>query len=140
MLRLLVIAAGIGQLILAVGSLSIPRVLDWRRDLARLRPLTRQVFWVYAGYILATNVCFALLSIFMPAALLDSSPLAAAVCGFIAAYWLARLVIQFACFDRSAAPPGVVFRLLEAALVGLFIYLTLVYGMAALANLGVVVP
>jgi len=36
--------AGIGQLLLAAASLAIPRVLGWKEELARLRPLTRQVF------------------------------------------------------------------------------------------------
>lgn len=47
----LVFAAGVGQLVLIVASLAIPRVLHWKEDTARLRPLTRQVFWTYALYI-----------------------------------------------------------------------------------------
>ena len=58
MIESAVIAAGAGQLLLAAGSLAIPRVLRWREDVARLRPLTRQVFWTYAWYIWTTNVCF----------------------------------------------------------------------------------
>src|SRR5690349_14911641 len=40
----LVVLAGIGQLALAVASLVLPRVLGWRAETAKLRPLTRQVF------------------------------------------------------------------------------------------------
>ena len=81
------VAAGVGQLALVVASLAIPRVLRWPEDLARLRPLTRQVFWTYAGYIWATNLAFGLVSAFAPGWLLDRTPLAGAVCGFIATYW-----------------------------------------------------
>jgi hypothetical protein len=124
--------AGAGQLALAAGSLLIPRLLRWREDVARLRPLTRQVFWVYAGYIWSFNVSFGLLSALAPHLLLDGSPLARAVAGFIAAYWGARLVIQFAYFDRSGAPAGWPFRLAEVALVSLFAGLTVVYAVIAL--------
>jgi hypothetical protein len=138
MLESSLVAAGVGQLLLAIGSLAIPRVLRWREDLAKVRPLTRQVFWTYAGYIWTTNVCFGLVSTSMPRQLASGSPLAAAVCGFIAIYWFARVVIQFTYFDRSEAPQGWLFRLAEPALVGLFVALTGVYGWATIFNLGVV--
>ena len=137
LLSLLVLLAGLGQLVLVVASLAIPRVLRWREDTARLRPLTRQVFWTYAGYIWFTNLCFGLVSL-APALLLDRSRLAAAVTGYIAAYWGARIVIQFTYFDRSDAPSGIAVRLAEIGLAVLFVFLTFVYGWAALFNLGVV--
>jgi hypothetical protein len=134
----LVLAAGLGQLALIVASLAIPRALRWPEEMAKLRPLTRQVFWTYAGYIWVTNLSFGLLSTFAPDSLLNRSPLAAAVSAFMGLYWAARLVIQFAYFDRRDAPRGTIFRLAEAALVGLFIYLACVYGTAFAFNLGVV--
>ena len=136
----LLVAAGVGQLILVVASLAIPRVLRWPEDLARLRPLTRQVFWTYAGYIWATNLAFGLVSALAPAWLLDRTPLAGAVCGFIATYWGARLVLQFAYFDRSGVPEGSLFAVGEVALVGLFVLLTLVYASIALRAFGVLGP
>jgi hypothetical protein len=132
----LILAAGIGQLVLIVASLAIPFVLNWRADTAKLRPLTRQVFWTYSIYIWATNLSFGLVSL-KPAWLLDGSPLAACVTGFIAAYWLGRVLIQFFYFDRSDAPPGWYVKAAEVALVGLFVFLTVVYGLALGANLGV---
>jgi hypothetical protein len=130
-MQTLLFVAGLGQLALITASLAIPRVLRWAEETARLRPLTRQVFWTYAGYIWATNFCFGLLSALAPQWLLDRTPLAGVVCGFIAAYWGARLVIQFVYFDRSDAPSGLWVRGAEAALVGLFVFLTAVYGAAA---------
>jgi len=130
-MRTLVLLAGIFQIVVAVGSLTLPRLLGWREETARLRPLTRQVFWTYAGYIWATNVSFGLLSLGGTAWLLDGSPLARAVAGYIALYWGARLVIQFAYFDRSSAPPGAFFKLAEVGLVGLFIFFTATYGALA---------
>jgi len=132
----LVVLAGVSQLGIVTGSLAIPRVLRWRDDLAQLRPLNRQVFWTYAGYIWCTNLAFGLVSTFAPQWLLDRTPLAGAVCSFIATYWGARVVIQFAYFDRTDAPKGPLFTLAEAILVGLFVLLTLVYGALAMKHFG----
>lgn len=132
MMTLLLVLAGLGQLALAAGSAAIPIVLRWREDTAKLRPLTRQVFWTYAGYIWTTNVAFGLLSTFAPRLLLDGSALARIVASYIFLYWAARIVIQFTYFDRTDAPPGRLTQFGEVALVGLFVYLTLVYGALAL--------
>ena len=136
-LRTLVFLAGLGQIALILASLAIPRVLRFREEAAKMRPLLRQLFWTYAGYIFFTNLCFGLLSALAPGLLLDGSPLAAVVTGYITAYWTARVVIQFTYFDRSDAPPGAHVRLAEAGLVTLFVYLVAVYGAACAANLGV---
>ena len=135
----LVFVAGLGQLALVAASLAIPRVLRWGEDTAKLRPLTRQVFWTYAAYIWCTNLAFGLVSL-RPAWLLDCSPLAGCVTGFITAYWTGRVLVQFFYFDRSGVPPGPHVRLAEVALVGLFFYLSVVYAAALLFNLGVIGP
>jgi hypothetical protein len=127
--------AGLGQLALAAASTAIPVVLRWRQETAALRPLLRQLFWVYAGYILGFHVAFALLSLLAPGWLLDGTGLAASVSGFIAVYWSARLVLQFTYLDRSDAPQGPWFRAAETALVSLFVFLSVTYTGALVANL-----
>jgi hypothetical protein len=129
-MKTLIILAGLGQLVLAAASLALPRTLHWREDTAKLRPLTREVFWTYAAYIWATNVAMGLLSVLGPGWLLDRTPLARAVAGYITLYWGARLAIQFGWFGKNA-PPGALYRLAEAALVALFLALTLTYGAVA---------
>ena len=121
-----------GQLGLALASLALPRLLGWREQLAPQRPLIRQLFWTYAAYIWATNVCLGLVSIAAPQSLLDGGNLARLLCGYIACYWGARLGIQFFYFDRSDAPSGPFYRLSEAGLILLFSYLTALYGWIAL--------
>ena len=128
--------AGMAQIVLVLVSLSIPRILGWSQETRKLRPLTRQVFWTYAGYICVSNLCFGLLSVCQPDSLLSETPLAGAVTGFIALWWAARVVIQFTYFDRSDAPQGTWYTIAEIALVLLFVVLTLVYGIAAYANFG----
>jgi len=128
------ILAGAGQLALALASLAIPALLRWREDTARLTPLTRKVFWVYAVYILGTNVALGAVSALLPAQLLDGSPLARAVCGYGALYWGGRVVVQLAVFHRER-PAGAHFVVAETAMMLLFVYLTVVYGGVALALL-----
>jgi len=134
-LETLVRLAGICQLILVVASPAIPRVLGWREELQRsVRPLTRQLFWTYAGSIWVSHMAFGLLSTFGSHLLVARSPLAGLVAAFIATWWSARLVIQFTYFDRSAAPPGLLFKLAEPALVLLFVALVSVYWLVAWAD------
>ncbi|HET6897128.1 MAG TPA: hypothetical protein VFK70_02230 [Vicinamibacteria bacterium] len=127
--------AGLGQLALAAASTAIPVVLRWREQTATLRPLLRQLFWVYAGYILGFHVAFGLLSLLAPGWLLDGSGLATAVSGFIATYWSVRLILQFTFLDRSDAPQGPWFRGAEITLVALFVALSATYAGAFLTNL-----
>jgi hypothetical protein len=51
---------------------------------------------------------------------------------------MGRVLIQFFYFDRSDTPPGLLVRLAELALIGLFVYLSLVYAAALLLDLGVI--
>lgn len=134
MLRWLLVLAGLAQIVLVVASVAIPRALDWHNETAKLRPLVRQIFWTYAAYIWCFNLSFGLLSLFGADILLDGSPLAMLVSGFIAVYWAARVIIQFAYFDRTDAPKGLQYSLAEAALVLLFIALTIIYSASALHN------
>ena len=133
-LRTLIWVAGIGQLILVVGSLAIPRVLNWSEQLADLRPLIRQIFWTYAGYIWYTNLSFGIISTVAPESLIDGSFLAGAVTFYITLYWFVRIVVQFVYFDRSDAPQGKWVWFAEAALISLFVGLTGVYGVACFQN------
>jgi hypothetical protein len=127
--------AGWAQLALAAASTAIPFILRWPEETRKLRPLLRQLFWIYGAYILSFHVAFGLLSAGAPAWLLDGSPLATAVTGFIAVYWGVRFSLQFV-FDRSDVPEGARYRLAELALSALFVSLTTTYGAAFVANLG----
>lgn len=133
MLAIFVLIAGIGQIVLALGSTAIPRTLDWSGQLERLDPLLRRLFWVYAAYIFGTNLAFGLVSTALPNGLVDGSPLAAAVTSFIAVYWFSRVVIQFTLF-RGLGPSGTYFVIAEISLVTLFVFFTGVFGWAAAVN------
>ncbi|RVU00668.1 hypothetical protein EOD41_11760 [Mucilaginibacter limnophilus] len=126
--------AGLAQLALVLGSLAIPKILKWHLELIKVQPLIKQMFWTYAAYILVINLCFALLSIFAFADMLDGSRLATMVCGFIAVYWISRVGIQFFYFNRLHFPTGKWHKLGEAVLVTLFVFLSIVYARAFYFN------
>lgn len=126
-LKILVILCGIGHIGLSAASILIPRLLNWKKELAPLQPLMRQMFWTYAGYILVINFCFGVVSIWGADELLDHSFLARCLTLFISLYWLARVLIQFFYFDTSQAPKGWFYTAGEVGLVVLFVAFTLVY-------------
>ena len=129
--------AGIVQIAIALSSLAIPRVLRWSEQTAQLVPLTRQVFWTYAGYVFATNLAFGVLSAGAPGALLERTSLGAAVTAFISVYWAVRVTLQFTVYDRAVVTRPL-FAVAEALYVCAFAALALVYAVAAAFNLGVV--
>lgn len=131
LLILLLQLAGLGQLVLAAGSLAIPRILGWSGKLAGLDPFMRRLFWVYGGYILGTNIALGLVSLLAAPALATPGPLALALNLYALAYWGARILIQFSLFQKYK-PQGRHFWIGELALAALFIYLTAVYAVAAL--------
>jgi hypothetical protein len=135
-LQTLIQIAGAGTLALAAASPLIPRALKWREKLAALDPLLRRLFWVYASYILGTNIALGLVSFLAADALVHPGPLALAVNLYAALYWGARVAIQFACF-QDVKPEGVGYRGAEAVLIALFVYSTAVYVLAALSGSGV---
>ena len=134
-LRQIIFLAGLAQVALAFRSLTIPHILKWRTELAKVNPLVRQMFWTYAGYILVINLCFGLVSMFCSADLVNGSNLASLVTGFIAVYWISRILVQFLYFDRTAFPIGFWFRAGEILLVSLFALLGVIYSWATLHNI-----
>jgi len=133
-LQQLIFLAGLAQIGLVLGSLAIPKILNWRSELAKVNLLIKQMFWVYAAYIVVTNVCFGLISVFAYRDLTNGSTLAMLINGFIAVYWLSRVLIQFLYFDRASFPTWKWNRLGEMVLVTLFVFLSIVYSYACYLN------
>ena len=133
-IQLLIRLAGLAQIALVIGSLAVPRILNWRVELAKVQILIKQMFWNYAAYILVINLCFGLVSVFCYRELTDGSKLAMLLTGFIAVYWISRVLVQFFYFDRAGFPTGTWHKVGEAVLVSLFVFLSVVYSWAAYVN------
>ena len=54
--------AGALQLLILIVSVQVPRVLDWRTNLAVLHPFLRKLFWVYGAFIVLVIIGFAALT------------------------------------------------------------------------------
>jgi len=134
-LELLLVFGGLTNLAIALSSLAIPRLLGWREELQAVRPLTRSLFWTYAGYTFGIHLWFAAVSIFAAKSLAAGGTLATFISGFIALYWAVRVVAQFTWYDRSAAGERLLFRLGEAAYVTAFAAMALIYGFTAVQGI-----
>jgi hypothetical protein len=130
----LIYIAGLAQIVLALGSLAIPGILQWRLELIKVRPLIKQMFWTYAAYIFGINLFFGLLSLFDSGELINGTKVSTFITGFIFIYWISRVLIQFFYFDRSDFPTGKWNKFGEILLVTLFISLGIVYGWAFIVN------
>ncbi len=122
--------AGAGQLSVLVASALVPFRLNWRRDLAALPTLHRQLFWTYGGYVVLGIVALGGISLACADELAAGSRLARAVCAYGAVFWGVRLGLQ-AVFDVR---PHLTAQWLAAgyhALTLLFLSFTAVYGYAA---------
>ncbi len=126
--------AGLLQIGLCIGSLVIPKLLNWKGELSSVSKIIAQIFWTYAGYILVINLFFGIISFFGADAFLEKSFFSKSMSLFIFFYWLTRILIQFFYFDTKSAPQGFIYKLGEITLVSLFIFLTAVYGYVSYLN------
>ena len=122
-IKIAITLGGIGQLILVVASVIIPKCLNWKGPLGTLPKLLRQIFWTYAGYILAMHLFFGVISTFGTHLLLDGTPQAAILCAMMMMWWGVRIGLQFFCFDRKGIPQTRFNIIAEALLVVLFLFL-----------------
>ena len=131
MKQLLQLAAAL-QLLILIASASTPRVLDWRKNLAVLHPFLRKLFWVYGVFVVMVIIAFAVLTFRHADAMAAREPVARSLCLFIAIFWGARLLVQFAIFDARPFLTNWFYKTGFHALTIIFAFLTFVYGKAAL--------
>ncbi|WOO40026.1 hypothetical protein [Rubellicoccus peritrichatus] len=135
LLSFLLIAVGAGQVVMMTAVIRLPVWLNWRAETAKLEPVTRQVFWIYAGYIFTTNLFIGFVTVGFPVELIAHTPLVTALTGFMFLYWAVRLVLQLFVIDKAAAPKGLMFKVGDWVLTLLFTFFTAVYGWAFGLNL-----
>lgn len=129
----LLLLAGYGHFGILLASIQVPRVLDWRDELASLHPFVRQFFWVYGVFIVFTIAALGTLTLMNLQALVDGDAVARSLAGFTSLFWGLRLVVQLFVFDARPFLTNVWRWLGYQTLTGAFVFFTLVYGWAALA-------
>jgi len=89
-----ILFVGVGQLCVLVASSLVPLRLDWKRTLADLPPLVRQLFWVYGGYVVLSIISLGLICILNAQELAGGSLLARSFCAYGTLFWGIRLSLQ----------------------------------------------
>ena len=131
MKTLLQIAAFL-QISILIASAMVPRVLDWRKNLAALHPFLRRLFWVYGVFIVMMIIAFAALTFLHADAMVVREPVARSLCALIALFWAARLAVQFWVFDPRPFLTNWFYRAGYHTLTLIFAVLVAIYGKAAL--------
>jgi hypothetical protein len=116
--------------LLIAGGLAA-KVLDWRHELLRVCALSRHMIWTHATFIVMTIVAFGVISLFNAGNLASGEPTARWLCGFIAAFWGTRLMVQFFVFDARPHLTSWFLAVGYHTLTFVFAYLTVVYAIAA---------
>ncbi len=124
-------AAGIGQLCVLVASALVPFRLNWRTELRSLSRLHRQMYWTYGGYVVLSIVAFAAISIVNAQELAGGSGLARGFCGYVAAFWGIRLMLQ-GLFDVKEHLTAWWLKLGYFGLTVLFACFTIIFGWATI--------
>lgn len=126
----LIRVAGAAQLSILIASSLVPFKLNFKRDLASLPTLHRQLYWTYGGYVVMGIITLGTISLVCADELASGSRLARAVCIYGTLFWGIRLSLQ-AVLD---AKPHLTAWWLTAGyhtLTALFLVITVVYGYAA---------
>ena len=123
--------AGFLHLGLLGAGLLMPRAVHLREHVAALPIFIRRLFWVYYSFIGLCLVSFGCITVGLAGSLSSGSSLARAMCGFMAAFWTLRLVAATFIFDVRPYLTNNWWRLGYHATNIVFIYLPLVYLLAA---------
>jgi len=124
--------ASLSYLGLLTAGILMPGVVGLRQHLLALPTFVRQLFWVYYAFIGLSLVCFGLGTYFLADELAGGTPLARAVCGFLALFWSVRFLAGTFVFDLR---PYLTNRWRRAGLTAVnlvFTCLPIVYGWVAL--------
>lgn len=128
---LLVRLAGLAHLISLTAMFYAPINLRWDEELSRLPRLLRQMCNVYQAYTGATIAALGLVSLCCAPDLVSGTPLARAVCAYIALFWGVRLVLQRT-YDFAPHLKTPLLRVGYHGLTVLFIVFVTFYGWLAL--------
>jgi hypothetical protein len=130
-LTLLLQIAGVLHIGLMGAGMLMPKVVRMRWHLATLPPFIRQLFWVYYTFIGLCLVSFSLITIVFADTLAAGGTLARALCAFFAVFWSLRLVVATWVFDMEPYLTSAARRFGYRAINIVFVYLPLVYALAA---------
>ena len=119
--------AGIGHFVILTASVQVPSRCGWKKDLAKLTPFNRKLFWIYSLYTFGTILIFGLLTLFLHAELLRGDRAALALAAFIGVFWAGRIGIDSFVFRHDDWPKGSAFVVGHLLLTSLFVCIAVTY-------------
>lgn len=109
------------------ASFQVPFQLDWKRDLAQLKPFNRKLLWVQGSFTVLTIIAFGALTLILHQELLQGGKAATGLAIFIAIYWTSRVLTDAFYFSHRDWPIGRRFVVGHFLLTLLFSCLALTY-------------
>lgn len=135
----LIILGGAGQIFTAIIYPYIRhKVFDWYNDVKKLKPLNQEIAKTYGRYIQGLNFSFGLIAILIPEDLKNHSNLAVAITGLIAAYWVGKVITQFAYYPMYDIPKKMLFKLGGIGMNLLFGFFAVLFLLLFLINLRII--
>jgi hypothetical protein len=117
-------------LLLSVANLFFSRYFGWKKELASLSLLTRQVFQVHCFFIALVLMLLGVCSLFYTDTLLEPGPLSRVLLAGVVLFWLCRLVIQFFVYDAAIWRGNRFYTFMHVVFSVLWIYVVITYGVA----------
>ena len=128
LMKELIWGAGAVHVGIIAANIPLPRRLQVRERLAGVPRFLRQIFYVHWIYIVIVLSLFAALCFAFAPDLAGGSALGRFLSGFIAAFWLLRIVLQLFYYDREIRREN---RRLDFLYVGSLLVLVAIFGLAA---------
>ena len=120
--------AGAVQLAIGLANLPLAIRLQYRKNLAGVSEMVRQIFYVHAAYIVLVVLGFAALSLLFPTDLASGRPLGRFLSTFLAIFWLLRVPIQLFYYPTEIRRQN---QLADVIFTVAFAFLAVVFGLAA---------
>ncbi len=120
------------HLAIAAANFLLPQKLQYKENLAKVPTMIRQIFLVHSAYIVFVLTGFAILCLFFAEDLAGGSRLGVFLSGYMSLFWLSRVIVHVAYYDRSVKEK---YPVLNAAFLVAIVFLAGVLALAALASL-----
>ncbi|AXT62890.1 hypothetical protein D1816_21960 [Aquimarina sp. AD10] len=131
----LIILGGVGQIFTALIYPYIRhKVFDWYTDVKKLKPLNQEIAKTYGRYIQGLNFSFGLIALLLYPNLKEQTPLAIALTGLIAAYWVGKVITQIAYYPMYQIPQKRIFKIGSYGMNMLFVLFATVYTLLVIYN------
>ncbi len=129
----LIWGAGVVHVGIMAANVPLPGKLRVQQHLAGVPRFVRQIFYVHWVYIVIVLGMFAAVCFGFARELAGASSLGRFLSGFMAGFWLLRIVLQIFYYDHEIRREN---RGLDSLYLGALIVLVLIFGLAAIRPVG----